>query len=417
MSAKFQVAISSPLRQAVQHILLACKIPPTDIEQGPTFAVSINNTSYEGMSTALKAITSGAAGSVDAAVFGDILGKNSAEQSIVTQWVSVARSISSGFMSFTELESLVPSSKEPLAATTSATAADVLLFAACRHSITVALSAADRAAAEKEIQASAPTVLKWLAFVETTPLVASLIKDFPELGDVSSLFAKADKKGGKTEGSAYVKPSAEEIERRRLEKEKAKAEKAAEGGEAASSKPAKSEKKGGNKPAPTQEVDPNTFLDIRVGRIVDIGDHPEADKLFVETIDLGSETRTIVSGLKDHYKPEELKGQLVLVVCNMKAKPLKNVISHGMVLCAGPTDADKRVQIVNVPADTAPGTRVTFGAVAPPTELPAIPGGNKMMDALSFLATDDAGKVHWKSLPVLVPAGPATSAVVSAPVK
>ena len=425
-AAKFQVAASSPLRQAIEYVLLTCKIPPTDIEQGAAFTVNINNgTPLEGITTTLKALSSGAVSGVDAAVVSSIIGKDVNEQAVVAQWVSIARSISSGFMTFAELETLVPSSKELLAATTDSTAADVLLFAACRHSLGVALSSEDRAAAEKEILASAPTVIKWLSFAEQTPLIQGLVKDHPELANVAALFTStnaAEKKGGKSEGSAFVKPSAEEIERRRVEKEKAKAEKEAlkaAGGDAAaaSSKPQKAEKKGGNKAAPA-EIDPNTFLDIRVGRIVEIGDHPEAEKLFVETVDLGTETRTIVSGLKDHYKAEELKGKLVLVVCNMKPKPLKNVTSHGMVLCAGPTDADKRVQIVDAPAKAALGSRVMFGLnVAPSTELPPIPGGNKMADALSFLSTNADGNVHWKELPVMLAEGPATSTVVSAPVK
>ena len=49
-------------------------------------------------------------------------------------------------------------------------------------------------------------------------------------------------------------------------------------------------------------------LDIRVGRIIDVSNHPKADKLLVLKIDIGNEVRTIVAGIKNYYERKELRG-------------------------------------------------------------------------------------------------------------
>ncbi|EEC51347.1 predicted protein, partial [Phaeodactylum tricornutum CCAP 1055/1] len=76
-------------------------------------------------------------------------------------------------------------------------------------------------------------------------------------------------------------------------------------------------------------------LDIRVGVIQKAWVHPEADKLFCEEIDIGEdEPRQIASGLRAHYNLEDLEGQRVLVLSNLKSRKLVNFPSHGMVMCA-----------------------------------------------------------------------------------
>lgn len=82
--------------------------------------------------------------------------------------------------------------------------------------------------------------------------------------------------------------------------------------------------------------DPIELLEIRVGKIVEIGKHPEADSLFVEKVDLGEATgpRTIVSGLVEYCTAEQLLSSDVVVLCNLKPRALKGITSHGMLLCA-----------------------------------------------------------------------------------
>jgi len=77
-------------------------------------------------------------------------------------------------------------------------------------------------------------------------------------------------------------------------------------------------------------------LDIRVGKIVEVKRHPDADCLYVEKIDLGESNgpRTIVSGLVNFVPLDEMKNRLVIVLANLKPANLRGISSHGMVLCA-----------------------------------------------------------------------------------
>jgi methionyl-tRNA synthetase len=76
-------------------------------------------------------------------------------------------------------------------------------------------------------------------------------------------------------------------------------------------------------------------VDLRVGKIVEIKRHPEAEKLYVETVELGGgERRQIVSGLVPHYKEEELAGHNIILVANLKPAMIRGVESAGMLLAA-----------------------------------------------------------------------------------
>ena len=103
-------------------------------------------------------------------------------------------------------------------------------------------------------------------------------------------------------------------------------------------------------------------LDIRVGTILSAEDHPEADSLYVEQIDLGEEEgpRTIVSGLKKYVSLDEIQGKKVVVLANLKARNMRGVKSHGMLLCASNADHTE-VEPLSAPADAVNGERVYFG--------------------------------------------------------
>ena len=76
-------------------------------------------------------------------------------------------------------------------------------------------------------------------------------------------------------------------------------------------------------------------LELRVGTVIACEKHPKADRLLVEQIDLGAgDVRQIVSGIADHYQPQDLIGKRVVVVANLKPAKLRGVESQGMILCA-----------------------------------------------------------------------------------
>jgi phenylalanyl-tRNA synthetase alpha chain len=110
--------------------------------------------------------------------------------------------------------------------------------------------------------------------------------------------------------------------------------------------------------APSGDIDVSK-LDIRVGVITKAWMHEEADKLFCEEIDIGEEEgpRKIASGLRAHYNVEDLEGQRVLVLANLKTRKLVGFPSHGMVLCAASEDGSK-VEFIEPPADAKIGERV-----------------------------------------------------------
>jgi methionyl-tRNA synthetase len=76
-------------------------------------------------------------------------------------------------------------------------------------------------------------------------------------------------------------------------------------------------------------------LDLRVAKIVKIERHPNAEKLYIETLDIAGEERVIVSGLVPFYKEEELLGKHIIVAYNLKAAKLRGMESKGMLLAAG----------------------------------------------------------------------------------
>ncbi|MBI5148150.1 methionine--tRNA ligase subunit beta [Candidatus Pacearchaeota archaeon] len=96
-------------------------------------------------------------------------------------------------------------------------------------------------------------------------------------------------------------------------------------------------------------------LDLRVAKILDVQQHPNADKLYLLDVDLGSEKRKLVAGLKQHYKPEELKGKLCVVFCNLEPATIRGVKSEGMILAAVSKD-EKTVKIIS------PSEKIELGA-------------------------------------------------------
>jgi methionyl-tRNA synthetase len=76
-------------------------------------------------------------------------------------------------------------------------------------------------------------------------------------------------------------------------------------------------------------------LDIRTATIIAAERVPKADKLLKLTIDLGFEQRTVVSGIAEHYTPESIVGQRVLLLANLAPRKLRGIESNGMILMAG----------------------------------------------------------------------------------
>ena len=110
-----------------------------------------------------------------------------------------------------------------------------------------------------------------------------------------------------------------------------------------------------------EKIDFGAFqkVEMRVGEIKGVEDHPNADKLFVMKVDLGEESeRTIVAGLRNYYSKEDLQGKKAIFVVNLAPAMLRGVESNGMVLAAVSED-HKEVKISTVDGDVKPGTRIS----------------------------------------------------------
>lgn len=97
-------------------------------------------------------------------------------------------------------------------------------------------------------------------------------------------------------------------------------------------------------------------LDIRVGTVLECTKVPKADKLLQFRIDDGLGGRTIVSGIAQHYAPEELVGKQVCFIANLPPRKLKGIESQGMILSA--EDADGRLRVIQPAESVAPGSQV-----------------------------------------------------------
>ena len=117
------------------------------------------------------------------------------------------------------------------------------------------------------------------------------------------------------------------------------------------------------------------YISLKTAKIISVEKHPDADKLFVETIDDGSESgRIILSGLAPYFAPEELVGADIILAENLKPRKMRGIESKGMLLASHYTDADgtERVELVGMPGAVA-GTPVTLEgaeATTPPVQKP-----------------------------------------------
>ena len=75
-------------------------------------------------------------------------------------------------------------------------------------------------------------------------------------------------------------------------------------------------------------------LDLRIGKVLEAKEHPNADKLFLLKVDIGEKTIQLVAGIKKAYSAQELVGKNIVVVANLQPRPLRGELSEGMLLAA-----------------------------------------------------------------------------------
>ncbi|GAA5808412.1 hypothetical protein MFLAVUS_011385 [Mucor flavus] len=163
-------------------------------------------------------------------------------------------------------------------------------------------------------------------------------------------------------------------------------------------------------------------VDFRVGKIVHIERHAEANHLFIEQVDLNTEAtetmpnpRTIVSGLAPFMPMESLLNKSVIVVSNLKPSKFRGVLSQGMLLACSSAD-NKTVQLLSPPEDSVIGERVQLEGVEWLGQLDTVlkPKQKIFEQVVPFLKTSEDGVATYKGIPFITSKGPVTGAIKSA---
>ncbi len=120
-----------------------------------------------------------------------------------------------------------------------------------------------------------------------------------------------------------------------------------------------------NKEDQTQKAEENYItiddfakIDLRVAKVIAAEKVPKADKLLKLQLELGGSTRTVVSGIAKQYTPEDIIGQKVIVVANLKPAKLRGIMSEGMILAAS-SDDNSDLEVLTLVKDLPTGSRVS----------------------------------------------------------
>jgi methionyl-tRNA synthetase len=97
-------------------------------------------------------------------------------------------------------------------------------------------------------------------------------------------------------------------------------------------------------------------IEVRAAKVVKAEKHPKADKLLVLQLEVGNGTRQVVSGIAEHYRPEDIVGKTVLLLANLKPVKLRGIESQGMILAASHLD---KLVLGTVDGEILPGASLS----------------------------------------------------------
>lgn len=122
---------------------------------------------------------------------------------------------------------------------------------------------------------------------------------------------------------------------------------------------------------PQEQIEDIRRLDLRVGLVLSVEKHPDADTLYVEKVDCGDAAgpRTIISGLVKYLSADELLGKKVVVLCNLKPSKMRGILSEGMLLAASlPVggDGEEVVELLTPPEEAKVGELISVEGFLPP---------------------------------------------------
>ena len=431
---------SSPAGQTVQLLCRLSNVVPTiavskdqnqstppRYEEDTTKASS--SSSFEGLVPVAKALTRSLTNDDDDFVSSSsLLGTTDAEKLAIDDWLAAVNTTYSGTEFEADCEHALESLNEHLktkshvAANDRVTLADIVLFGMVREKVKQTMSSG-QLKQKKSLVRWCKRMQSALSLGESEGAI-----DFSAM-DVKWTALPRSESGGKAHVSTSDKPDdggaqhpqggsqplddpvAEEKRLKAIAKKEAKAaEKAAAKAARQAAAAEAGEKGGGDASAAEKEVDVSV-VDIRVGKIVKAWEHPEADKLWAEEIDVGLEKPLqVCSGLREFKTLEDMTNAEVLVICNMKPNKMRGLNSEAMVLCAS-NEAHTKVDFVKPPSGAKIGERVTFEGFEGEPEKVLNPKKKQLDKVLPKLKTDADGVACYDGKKAMTSAGPCSSSL------
>ncbi len=122
--------------------------------------------------------------------------------------------------------------------------------------------------------------------------------------------------------------------------------------------PANAPAKTSHEPEYPAEISIDDFAKVKmqIAKVLACEKVEKSDKLLKSTVQIGNETRTVVSGIAKFYTPEEMVGKKVVMITNLKPAKLRGILSEGMILCA--EDADGNLKLLAPEGDIADGSGI-----------------------------------------------------------
>ncbi|CAI9091899.1 OLC1v1027010C3 [Oldenlandia corymbosa var. corymbosa] len=327
----------------------------------------------------------------------------------LTKWISFVESVTADSAKFlSDLNEELIKKSVLLGNGFKPSAADIIVFPAV-HSVVVGLPNTNRL--------KLPHLMRWMDYIQNkvefgnsfeTILLEKVPFEPPVVKNVK-----------KVEPEPTAKKTVQETKDAATAKAESKAVKPVEKKEVATGNQAAIEKKKSTEketPGKDSEVSVS-LLKIQIGLVRKASQHPSADSLLVEEIDVGEgKNRQVVSGLAKHISPEQLTNRYVVLITNVKPSKLRDVMSEGLVLCASNQDHSV-VEPLIVPEGAKVGECVTFlGFEGKPEDV--LNPKKKQLDKITpHLSTDSSGIATYKGVPFMTSAGPCKSSIPNGSVK
>jgi methionine--tRNA ligase beta chain len=138
-------------------------------------------------------------------------------------------------------------------------------------------------------------------------------------------------------------------------------------------------------------------VDLRIGKIVQVEKHPNADRLYIEKVDFGeAELRTVVSGLVEHVPLEDLKDRMCLFICNLKPAMICKVQSTAMLLVGKEEIEGGLLEPLIIPDSAKPGDSVCIDGITPSPDKVIKPAKDSVWELIRPDLTVIDGVAHYK---------------------